>query len=660
LNPRHCIADWIFLGVFIVIVGWAVGRGLTRTDMGGSRDIDRTPLNELIEGSVVQQNVPVHGIGVAGTVCYDVQFATYRRTNPCMLRVSLIQDEFHRSVDIDAANLKDNQFHPMYFPAKGLRKGVATLKIVSLNCSPGQSPTVWLTADIPFGVSVHNGNKLNKGLIFQSYTKKHFSLILIWLCGSLLICVAIMASVYFWYPNFWKCFTSFFHRSLKYGNSHIVEPLIRYREVILIFSLMAWTLATVMATVSRVGIHPDEGLHSVAATYYETHHTFPVVGDPEARFTYSNLYGVSYINQKGIDYYLIGKFSALIQHVVSLKGLPLHRLFNIFLFFALCCLIMRSDERLQYFPLIITPQVWYIASYTNNDFFPFFIMILICSELLSPSSWFNQAVQGRSLYNALPAGGFLGILAISKTNYIVFLAFLGFYLVWQIFQLNRFVCTRNLFTNRLVKATLILAACTVSIFVLRIGIDIFQNGFDKADKLMKYGNEVGGKGFRQTDLDTDLKNSYPGLRLKEKGVSLQELIIGRNWYNSSLNSFFGVYGKMTLKSSTTYYRWISLLFCALLLYISVHIVIDSKKENLILLGGALFFIVLMICASIYNSWTYDFQPQGRYLFPILGILSVLFHRCKDCLNRNVLWLLICVMFLSSFWSFLYVGIAQAV
>jgi hypothetical protein len=35
------------------------------------------------------------------------------------------------------------------------------------------------------------------------------------------------------------------------------------------------------------------------------------------------------------------------------------------------------------------------------------------------------------------------------------------------------------------------------------------------------------------------------------------------------------------------------------------------------------FIALNVLASLYNSWTYDFQPQGRYLFPSLVPLAVL-------------------------------------
>ncbi len=48
----------------------------------------------------------------------------------------------------------------------------------------------------------------------------------------------------------------------------------------------------------------------------------------------------------------------------------------------------------------------------------------------------------------------------------------------------------------------------------------------------------------------------------------------------------------------------------------------SRSERIILLGAAGTVLLCMV-ASLYNSWTFDYQAQGRYLFGAVGALALL-------------------------------------
>ena len=659
-NHLHQIADTIFLIliiILIVIFGWIITDIHTTTHFGGSRDQNRTALGELTEGVVVQQEVPVKGTRHADTLCYDVLFATYRRLNSSSLQISLIQNNYRQSINVDSSELKDNHVFPLCFQANGFSGGRAILEINGLNGRPGQSPTVGLTPDISYGRAVHNGRPIKKSLIFQAYTKRNFDFFFA-LVGVFLILIIIFSSKLFIRNPFFNVTIdqySLFKKNkfFKYFNTQI-----DYQFLIFIFSVIALTLSVIMATISWLAAHPDEKLHSLSATYYESHNLPPAVGDPEANFTYgSTRYGISYINQSGIDYFLIGKFSSFIKAIFLQKDLNPQRGFNLFLFFILCLVIWCSKNRLIFFPIVITPQVWYIASYINNDFFPFFVMMVLCFEFLDNRSFYNRSLTNtHSIGLIFPAGVLLGILLISKSNYIVFVIFSVYYLIWNALKLNQFKFNHSLFLGQPFKSFLLILICAISIYTIRIGFDTYQNGINKNEKLEHYANQFAAKGFKPIDIETNIQKTHTGLRLREKGESLKSLLIKRHWYKSSMNSFFGVYGWMNIKAPELYYQWIIFLSYLLIIYAGTQLILTFQANNIIFLVISCFFMCMMMVASLYHSWTYDFQPQGRYLFPILGILSILFHETREYLNRYTLSLLISLMFAFSFWSFLFIGV----
>ena len=65
----------------------------------------------------------------------------------------------------------------------------------------------------------------------------------------------------------------------------------------------------------------------------------------------------------------------------------------------------------------------------------------------------------------------------------------------------------------------------------------------------------------------------------------------------------------------------------------------------------------LILMALYNAWTVDFQPQGRYFLPIAGMMSIFFLHSQNYLLRSVVPLLAMGLFLLSLYSFVFIGLA---
>ena len=65
----------------------------------------------------------------------------------------------------------------------------------------------------------------------------------------------------------------------------------------------------------------------------------------------------------------------------------------------------------------------------------------------------------------------------------------------------------------------------------------------------------------------------------------------------------------------------------------------------------------LVGASLHQSWHISLQPQGRYLFTILPMIGVVLARNREVIDNAVFMLIVLHLFLLSFYSFIFVGIA---
>lgn len=437
----------------------------------------------------------------------------------------------------------------------------------------------------------------------------------------------------------------------------IVSITIRYLHVKLefvpILMIVVLTLVIIMATVSRKNSHPDEYVHIEASKYYQKNWMPPTIEDPAIRHTYSR-YGFSRLNKPEIFYFFSGKFAELTSFL-HMKPFWLLRLFNVFL---LGCIlfytIKYTGARYIAMPFLISPQIWYVFSYCNSDAFSLFITFLVGVQVATPDSTFNvfirQQQDGRIFIRGFLLSCLLGSLLLLKQNFYPYIAFVITVLAWQIWQLDSKEERKTV-----LKRLLILTLIGLSLFGMRRGADYYVNGLDKADKIAKMRVETAKPLFNpQTDLN---KQSF-NLSMKKKGVPLMHLVQVRRFFEKTYRTMFGVYGYFTLSASKLYYDLVRWTGIALLLLFLGLIFKNSSRESGLITVSFLVFALALIGFSLLRSWTNDFQAQGRYLFPIIPMLSIVYAKNSKYLNGPLFTSIFMVMFLLSAYSFIFLAIPQ--
>lgn len=419
-----------------------------------------------------------------------------------------------------------------------------------------------------------------------------------------------------------------------------------------LFLLISIFCIFLMSLSTRSWSHPDEKLHFEAAKFYFNFWLPPPVGDPRTIDSYNKGgIGTSYLDQLDIVYFLAGKVAVIYNYLNHESYLSL-RFFNLSLFIILLFVTLKASDKVIFTILLISPQIWYIFSYFNGDAFPFFLQILVCYQIADQQSYFNRYLKSSHLFDywwgALIFGLLLGLLFISKLNYLAFAFFAIAFIIIKILPGFR----------KIILYKLLLIILTILLVVgLRLGYDLHINGFNKQNTINNFANQIGSPFYRP---DADKATSFWGVRLKSKGYPYQSLFNQFKWAQTSFESSIGVYGGMNIFSSKTYYLIFLTIFSSFFLYLIFVILKNRSKIKLILLGISVFFIALTIFTSSYFSWTYDFQAQGRYLFPIYGILALLLAENFKKIDRFVFVSFVVFLFILSVYSFVFTGIVQLI
>jgi hypothetical protein len=438
-------------------------------------------------------------------------------------------------------------------------------------------------------------------------------------------------------------------RSSQAGTERLADSLERVIPIIL---ALVWGLIVVMAFTSEFNKHPDEREHCSAAKYYLIHWLPPPVGAPETADSYSN-YGGSYLNEPDIVYLLAGKFARLLSPLIAKKYLAM-RLFNVFLFLLLVFYCAwHTESRLIFFVLLITPQVWYIFSYFNNDAISLFISMIVICELVTDNSFFHRSLvatkPSQFILRGISMGLLFGLLFLCKRNYYISIIFIFFIILWQLWQ------KRGSPQKQIPLRYLFVIGVGLSMFLLRYGYDVAVNGWDKADKMRAYAEKVAEQPFKPSlRLSPD---SYFGLGLRAKGLKYSELFSEWEWHKKSFRSFFGAYDYMKIFSSIRHYRTVFCIMSLFLIYIIASILVKGERSDKIILVIVLGFISATIFISTYHSWVNDFQAQGRYLFPILGMLGTLLYQNQRVLNKCLVAIFVMVLCGLSAYSFIFIGLS---
>lgn len=426
-------------------------------------------------------------------------------------------------------------------------------------------------------------------------------------------------------------------------------PLAKDLRFVPVLLFGVWILIIVMASVSKRNVHPDEYVHMYATQYYQDNWLPPVLEDPAIDNTYS-VYGVSRLNSREIYYLFAGKFDKFLQTFNLPETLSL-RMLSVFLFGLIFLYTVKNKyARMVALPFLVSPQIWYVFSYCASDGFALFFAYILACELVDPDSLLHRYLKGDRWRDRI--GGLvvlsvlLGIVFLLKKNYYPFIAFFYLCLGVKLFLVQEFYWERKEAILRLLLITFL----GLAIFGLRVGADYMVNGPDRREKIVSIQEEKALSWYKPS---TELSKKHVYLRLKERGVTLEDMVTKYRWFERSFRSSFGVFGYFTISASPSYYNLVRWTGAALLIFVVGSVLLRGG-----LIGSGLAVTVVglsaaLIGASLHHSWTADLQAQGRYLFPIIPMLGILYGWKHAVVNKQVLILGVSSMYLLGVYCFVF-------
>ncbi len=467
---------------------------------------------------------------------------------------------------------------------------------------------------------------------------------------------------------------------------------------------VAWILAVAMAGVSALNAHPDEAAHIAAGQYYETH-WLPPEATEAALLPSLSTYGYTYLSSVDATYFFAGKLARLVSAIVPDERLRF-RAFNLLLLLIL--VFLYAARRDPYSPLVlllVTPQVWYVFSYFNNDALPLALGLLLADAVFGARARVALALSGAwrasSLLPLAGCGVAIGLLVLTKSNYLPVLAFLGFVAFWTAFGLAAatigVACVgpylahlrgfgsvpesvawtslaiggiavsaaaatrmwRSHATRTVVGRGALVLLAALAVAVPPLAYDRFANGetSDKAAAMSAIAEQHAAPEYRPSSAASDA--SFFGLRLREKGVTLPALLIAPwEWPAKSWKSFTGTYGYMTIRGPTAYYIVMFALYVALLAGTARVVLQRGEPGAWQLLAASALFSAGIVSLSLYHSWINDFQAQGRYLFPILVLFAIPFTKASRLFRTRAVPALLGAAFVLSAASFVFVALRR--
>lgn len=465
----------------------------------------------------------------------------------------------------------------------------------------------------------------------------------------------------------------------------------------------AWLLALTMASVSVVDAHPDEKFHLAAGAYYLDHWLPPEVSEAALVPSLSS-YGFTYLGEIDATYVLAGVVARILPD--ALPEYLRFRAFNLLLFLVLVVVYWRRRDPFAPFALLlITPQIWYVFSYFNNDALPFFLALLLADVAFAARAPLADAFAGplcgpKAAWLA-GAGILAGLLMLTKSNYLPFLAFMISFAAWKVFGAAIAATGTAMAALYLARTRSFLelseqtmwrwlgggAAVVVALvgtklwrtpvtrsFVVR-GALLVAAALAIAGPPLVYDRTINGPGPEKAfalgtiaekhavpeykPSDGGAANSYFGLRLRDKGVALHEVLLPPwSWPVKTWQSFTGYYGYMKIRSPAVYYIAILLVNAALVAYTSRAILRRGEPFERELLAGAALFGGGVVALSFYHSWINDFQAQGRYLFPVLALFAIPFTKSSRLFEGRVVPALLQIAFFLSSLSFVFVALRR--
>ncbi|MCI8640282.1 MAG: hypothetical protein HFJ59_00130 [Clostridia bacterium] len=393
----------------------------------------------------------------------------------------------------------------------------------------------------------------------------------------------------------------------------------------IIFILYIFILCTTLALNMRYNGAPDEAMKYDVCKYLYMNRTLPHGGDPAVRevnwgTSYAFLPILSYIFST-IFMIITAQFTSngtlifISTRFVSVLFMCGYAFINI----KIAKKLFNGIYRWLYVAFVtLLPQVIFLGSYLNNDSFALFsTSVIVYAWILGMETNWNWK---SCIILAL------GIGACALSYYNAY----GFILCSVILYLA------SNFIKKIDIKTFFKKGCTIALIAFIIAGWWFIRSFILYDGDIFALKTI--KEYGETYAIDWLKPSNRATPNNLK-MSLGVMLFERGWIKSTIKSFIGVFGNMTIYMKPIFYNIYKVIFITGFSGVILNIIIKSvnnitkrikhtnkeltKEEKRIVKEKLLFNIMMIICIiipislSIYNSYFSDYQPQGRYIMPMI-------------------------------------------
>lgn len=252
--------------------------------------------------------------------------------------------------------------------------------------------------------------------------------------------------------------------------------------------------------------------------------------------------------------------------------------------------------------ICLLPQFVFVSSYFNNDSFSTFTTVVMLYF------WVCGLQDGWNVKNSIGLGIGIGCCALTYYNAYGFIlgSVIFYFLSWGVRE-------EKSKPGRVLKYFLIIAGVAFVIagwYFIR-NFFIYDGDF-LGMRAMKYCGELNAvDAFKPSLMQTR----------KKMGLTFWNMFADRYWFRSTLHSFIGCFGYMSV--------WIS--FKLVMVYCLVlgagaaagFFLLAGKRRTRLLSLCLVVSMGLPVLLSLYNSYTSDYQAQGRYLLSALPGLAFL-------------------------------------
>ena len=391
---------------------------------------------------------------------------------------------------------------------------------------------------------------------------------------------------------------------------------IKEKYIKIAFILLIFVVTLTWAIIQPNNEGPDEGMKMDICKYIANHGRLPHGGEEEIR---NPIWGISYGFTPILSYIIGGLFVKIASNFTS----DIHILYIAARLVSVICITLMSivnmkiGEKLfknkyyKWFFIVLTsalPQIIFIGSYINND------SLALLSISIIIYAWLNGLESKWNIKSCITLSIGLGLCALSYYNAY------GYILTSVILFITSYFINKgenNKFDFKdMFKKGIIITGITFLLcgwWFIRSAI-IYNGDFLGLSTEEEYSEQYAMEEFKPTNRKTP----------QNTNMGLFNMLFNKGWVIVTLKSFVGLFGTMIITMGTKFYLlYFGVFAIGIIGYISrfyklKHIKELKEDKNKALLEVIFGInIVIPISLSIYYSYCNDFQPQGRYIMPML-------------------------------------------